>query len=175
MSPRSTMPAPPPLPTGVLTVELVPASCWASNVRSLVKPSDWEKCKRFVRNRSGARCEICGGVGKKWPVECHEVWVYDLPSETQVLTGLVALCPSCHGVKHFGFSESLGRGAQMLTHLSQVNGWTLERATIYLQEAFELWRQRSRVEWSLNLGYLTTLGIEPLEVPAGQRQIGDYS
>lgn len=169
------MPVPPPPPTGVLTVELVPLSCWASNARTLVEPADWEKCKRFVRDRSGDRCEICGGVGSKWPVECHEVWRYDLPTETQVLDGLVALCPNCHGAKHFGFSESQGRGGLIMAHISRVNGWEPERTVDYLQECFDLWRQRSLVEWALDLSFLETLGITPISMPAGQRQIGDYS
>ena len=145
----------------VLTVELVPSTCWGSNVRTLLRPVDWGKCKRFVRERSGDQCEICGGRGPKWPVECHEIWRYDLPTETQVLDGLLALCPTCHGCKHFGYSESQGRGGQLMLHMSKVNQVSLEDTTLYLSEAFELWRQRSYLPWGLDLSYLLQLGITP--------------
>jgi hypothetical protein len=43
-----------------LFVDLVPSSCWFTNVRSCVIPRDWERLRRMVTNRSGERCEACG-------------------------------------------------------------------------------------------------------------------
>lgn len=146
--------------TPVLTIELVPATCWFSNARSILTPAEWETCKRFVRARSGDRCEVCGGRGPRWPVECHEVWRYDLPSETQILDGLVALCPSCHEVKHIGFAEVRGRQEQALKHLAKVNDWTYDRAANYVGECFELWRARSTMQWRLDISWLETLDID---------------
>lgn len=160
MSPSSRMPAPPPPPTGVLTVELVPSSCWFSNVRTVVSAADWDKCKDFVRARSGSLCEVCGGRGRRWPVECHEVWRYDLPTEVQHLDGLVALCPDCHGVKHFGYSQSQGKGAALMLHLARVNRWDLDRCEKYLESCFMLWHARNQVHWELDISYLSTIGID---------------
>ncbi len=148
------------LPTPVLTVELVPATCWFSNARTILTSGEWEVCKRFVRDRSGDRCEVCGGRGPRWPVECHEIWRYDLPSETQILDDLVALCPSCHEVKHIGFAEVRGRQEQALKHLAGVNGWTYLEAATYVTRCFELWRARSTMEWDLDITWLETLGID---------------
>lgn len=146
--------------TPVLTIELVPSTCWFSNARSILSPSDWEKCKRFVRQRSGDRCEICGGRGPRWPVECHEVWRYDLPSETQFLDGLIALCPDCHQVKHIGFAQIKGREVEALRHLAEVNAWSYVQAAQYVADSFELWRARSTVYWALDISWLGTIGID---------------
>jgi hypothetical protein len=159
----------------LLTVELVPSTCWYSNVRSNVSAADWNRCKRFVRDRSGDRCEICGGRGKKWPVECHEIWEYtsalvaieaitgpeSFSGWRQTLTGLIALCPNCHLVKHIGRAETTGNLPQALKHLMRVNQWSEEDATSYLEMQFELWAMRSTVEWELDISWLSTLGIIP--------------
>lgn len=143
-----------------LTVELVPRTCWYSNVRSEVSAADWEKCKRFVRERSGSQCEICGGRGRKWPVECHETWTYCHDTLVQTLTGLIALCPDCHSVKHIGRAEAVGRLPQAMKHLATVNGWTMSETQTYLEYAFAVWDARSQVDWDLDISFLHSLGIE---------------
>lgn len=142
-----------------LEVELVPKTAWWSNVRSNVSRADWEKCKRFVRERSGDRCEICGGHGKRWPVECHEIWSYDDDNLVQALVGLIALCPRCHLVKHFGRAQATGRGVEAFMHLQKVNGWTDEATLWYLDTVFALWHLRSTYQWDLNISFLSFLGI----------------
>lgn len=144
----------------LLVVELVPKSCWWSNVRSNVSKADWEICKRFVRSRSGDRCEICGGRGAKWPVECHEIWDYDDDNMVQTLVGLVALCPDCHEVKHLGRAEAVGNCDRAIKHLARVNGWSIDQAEQYAAWAFELWSLRSEETWTLDITFLSLLGIE---------------
>jgi hypothetical protein len=56
-----------------LTVELVPSTCRYTNVRSHVPKAVWDRLRRQVAAEAGDRCEICGGQGRRWPVECHEV------------------------------------------------------------------------------------------------------
>jgi len=143
-----------------LVVELVPRTCWWSNVRSNVSKADWETCKRFVRERSGDRCEICGGRGPRWPVECHEEWSYDDDRGIQTLVGLIALCPACHEVKHLGRAEVVGDGDRALTHLARVNKWPMERAILYRNLVFEIWQMRSATQWELDVSFLSLLGIE---------------
>ena len=43
-----------------LFVDLVPSSCWFTNVRSCVSERDWERLRRMITSRAGQRCEICG-------------------------------------------------------------------------------------------------------------------
>ena len=82
-----------------LTVELVPRSLWGINLRSELPKSKWDKLRKATYKKANFVCEICGGVGRKWPVECHEIWHYDDENKVQRLDGLIALCPPCHQVK----------------------------------------------------------------------------
>jgi hypothetical protein len=43
-----------------LFVDLIPDSCWFTNVRSCVDERDWDRIKRMVRRRARDRCEVCG-------------------------------------------------------------------------------------------------------------------
>lgn len=144
-----------------LSVELVPSTAWWSNVRSNVSRREWEICKRFVRERSGGRCEICGGRGSRWPVECHEIWGYDDDRQLQTLVDLIALCPSCHEVKHIGRALAVGNGPRAIAHLCHVNGWSPHHAESYIEVQLEIWSLRSTHAWALDISFLQTLGIEP--------------
>jgi hypothetical protein len=137
-----------------LTIELVPQTCWYSNVRSEVSQEQWDTIRRKVYAAAGHRCEVCGGRGPKWPVECHEVWHYDDEQHIQTLAGMIALCPACHEVKHIGRSMIVGRGAQALAHLAEVNGWNELEVTDYYVQAMQTWSERSKHEWTLDLSGL---------------------
>jgi hypothetical protein len=95
-----------------LTIELVPRTCWFSNVRDQVPRGDWDRIRREVYERAGKRCEVCSGRGSRHPVECHEVWEYDETAHVQRLVRMIALCPACHEVKHIGLAGLKGRGEQ---------------------------------------------------------------
>lgn len=63
-----------------LFVDLVPATCWFTNVRSCVSPRDWRRLRRAILARAEHRCEICGATEdrtvRRW-LEAHERWAYD--------------------------------------------------------------------------------------------------
>lgn len=148
------------VPAPRLSVELVPSTQWGINLRSALSQADWERCKRYVRDRSGDRCEVCGGRGPRWPVECHEKWAYELIGLRQRLVGLIALCPACHEVKHIGRAGVVGRSEEALAHLCQVNGWPIEAGREYVRVEMMRWRERSRWPWWLDLSWLATVGID---------------
>ncbi|HCI6648183.1 TPA: hypothetical protein NPP36_003317 [Klebsiella variicola subsp. variicola] len=143
-----------------LTIELVPRTCWFDNVRSAVSSSEWKRLRQQTARTAGWKCQICGGKGPRWPVECHEIWHYDDDRQCQTLTGLIALCPSCHEVKHMGFSGLRGKKDEAVAHLALVNGWSLLGAFDYVDEAFDVWRERSRHAWQLDISWLETQGIK---------------
>lgn len=143
-----------------LTIELVPRTAWFSNVRSEVTRSTWDHIRTTVAEKAGYRCEICGGRGSRHPVECHEIWDYNDETRTQTLKGMVALCPDCHLVKHFGRAQAVGEGGKALAHLCKVNSWTQEEALKYIRAAFVVWEERSRHQWSLDISTLSTYGIQ---------------
>jgi hypothetical protein len=147
-----------------LTVELVPSTCWYTNVRSNVSKAVWDRLRRQVAAAAGNRCEVCGGRGRRWPVECHEVWAYDDNQRIQRLERLVALCPACHQVKHAGLASKRGRLEAVVEHLAEVNGWTADDAGLYLEAAFEIWAARSRHQWRLDISVLRArYGIEDID------------
>ncbi len=46
-----------------------------------------------------------------------------------------------------------------MTHLANVNGWTMEHTMLYVQECFQVWQKRSQHQWKLDISYLDKLGI----------------
>ena len=64
-----------------LKSEIVPTSCWYSNVRSNVSKKEWDFLRKKSYESAGHVCEICGDTGKNQGfnhnVECHEIWEYD--------------------------------------------------------------------------------------------------
>ena len=96
-----------------LTIELVPSTCWFSNVRTLLPKKTWDTLRKESYNKANNKCEVCGDHGKnqgvKHFVECHEIWEYDDTNRTQTLKGLISLCPRCHMVKHFGRTTVIGK------------------------------------------------------------------
>lgn len=143
-----------------LTVELVPSTCWFSNVRSEISKEEWDRLRTETYKNAGYRCEICGAKGRRWPVEAHEIWHYDDASHTQTLLRLQALCPDCHQVKHIGLSEARGRRDEALRHLAKVNGWSIDDAEMYVEVQFEVWARRSQHRWRLDISWLEQFGID---------------
>lgn len=135
----------------VLTVELVPSTCWYSNVRSAVPKEHWDVIRKQAYLMAGHVCEICGGVGSRHPVECHEVWNYDDDDLTQTLVRMTAICPQCHEVKHIGRAMKFGRGRRAMEHLASVNGWLTTDAEIYVSQQFLIWQERSNHKWKLDI------------------------
>lgn len=140
-----------------LTCELVPSNQWGTNLRSVLAPKVWDSLRKACYERAGHRCEICNGVGRTHPVECHETWEYqDGPVWIQKLTGLIALCPSCHKVKHFGFAMSQGKASfhAALKHLADVNQWSMDLAIEYVDRQFQIHAIRSNRSYHIDLSWL---------------------
>jgi hypothetical protein len=139
----------------LLTIELVPETCWFSNLRSELTPEQWRHVRYVCYRNANYRCEICGGTGPKWPVECHEIWHYNDRAHVQTLKGLISLCPACHEVKHIGLAGHRGHQQRALKHLAKVNGWTAKEAKDYLYRCMRKWTGRSEYEWALDCSWLT--------------------
>ena len=140
-----------------LTIELVPKTSWFTNLRSLLTKKQWDILRKNSYKQAGYKCEICGGKGKKWPVECHEVWEYDDTNHIQKLIRLISLCPSCHQVKHIGFASLNGKLEEATKHLAEINSWDLMIANNYVDMSFELWKGRNEQLWKVDTSYLETL------------------
>jgi len=143
-----------------LSLDLVPRTCWFSNLRSELPATEWDRLRREQYARAGYRCEVCGGVGPRHPVECHEVWNYTEFPGVQHLDGLVSLCPACHEVKHLGLAQHRGRFPQALDHFMRVNDLGSEEALRRVQAAFGEWAERSTLEWDLDVSWLECHGVD---------------
>jgi hypothetical protein len=141
-----------------LFVELVPSTCHFSNVRTTVKPSEWDIIRFISYEAAGNKCEICGGTGKeqgyKHNVECHEIWEYDDENFMQKLVGLISLCPTCHQVKHIGRAIAIGKQTECFIQLAKVNKWTQKEIDDHIISSFELHKQRSKNKWDLDISLL---------------------
>jgi 5-methylcytosine-specific restriction endonuclease McrA len=146
--------------TTKLTIELVPKTSWYSNVRSNVSKAEWDRIRKKSYENANHVCEVCGDVGTnqgyKHKLECHEIWQYDDQALTQTLTGLVSLCPYCHLAKHPGLAQMNGKLGIVLKQLQRVNQISVEEAGAMLNEAFEIWRNRSKNNYTLDISFLET-------------------
>lgn len=140
-----------------LTIELVPESCWYSNVRSEVSKEEWDYLRKDCYKKANYCCEICGGKGDKWPVECHEIWNYDDKKKIQKLERLIALCPNCHKVKHIGLTTMNGELDLAIRHLMIVNKISEKEANSIIKKSFSIWKKRNQFDWSLDISYLDKL------------------
>ncbi len=141
-----------------LTIELVPSSAWYTNVRSNVSQGEWDKIRKQCYRLANDVCEICGDTsknqGKQYNLECHEIWDYDDQNKVQKLTRLIGLCNHCHTVKHPGLAGMQNRMDIVYKQLNKVNGMTHHEAEEYLNESFQVWLERSRYKWELDITYL---------------------
>jgi len=143
-----------------LTPELVPQTAWCKNLRSALSKAEWDKLRKSVYEKAGHKCEICGGVGKKHPVECHEVWEYlEISGDgIQKLVKTEAICPACHEVKHIGLAEVRGNYARAIKHMCKVNGITKQEAEKVVNAAMQEWQRRSEIAWDCDMSVLSGMG-----------------
>jgi len=141
-----------------LTIELVPKTCWYSNVRSNVTTSEWNKIRKKVYLDANHVCEICGSNGKlqgrRHAVECHEVWEYNDITHEQRLVRMIALCPNCHQTKHAGLANINGKTEQVIRHLMHVNQINRTEAVMYFNASLGRWLNRSKFKWTLDISAL---------------------
>jgi len=144
----------------LLCIDLVPSSAWFSNLRSELKQEEWELVKKATFKSANYRCQACGGVGPKHPVECHERWNFDSESKIQTLVGTISFCPACHDATHFGLARVRGRERDAIRQLMRVNHWEESKVHSHINEAMEMWKWRSTVKWKLDARWL--LNFVPL-------------
>ncbi len=132
-----------------LTIELIPKGAWGNNLRELLTQKDWDKLRELCYVRAGNRCNICGREDNQ--LHAHEVWDFDYAHKTQTLKDIIALCPACHGVKHFRNSERIGYGEQAKKHFIQINKCSeLEFAAYCMQVKATYDKLNEVLRWKIN-------------------------
>ncbi|MDE7162479.1 MAG: HNH endonuclease [Clostridia bacterium] len=135
-----------------LNFELVPDSCWYSNLRSALPQGAWDVIRKKAYARANGRCMICGAPAVR--LEAHEQWEYDDEKGVQKLANVVAVCRACHEVIHIGRTQLMGREREASEHFMKVNGCTYAEYRKALGEANAVHRERSRREWQLDVSEL---------------------
>jgi hypothetical protein len=137
-----------------LEPDMIPRTSFFVNLRSILRPGEWDTVRRAVYFKAGNRCEICGATGR---LECHERWEYNESTGVQKLVALECLCHSCHEVKHMGLARVRGREREAMAHMVCVNNICLATAEQIVDEAFEVWKRRSLMKWKLDVSALESL------------------
>ena len=110
-----------------LFIDLVPSSCWFSNVRSCIHPKDWDRVRKYIYERVNYCCECCGintmNDKTNGQLEAHERWSYDNKKKIQKLMRIIALCHQCHQSTHMGLAGILGKKDEAIEHLKSVRGF----------------------------------------------------
>ncbi len=136
-----------------LNFEMVPDSCWYSNLRSILSPAQWDIVRKDAYARAKGRCMICGAPTSR--LEAHEQWQYDEKNCVQSLANVIAVCKSCHEVIHIGRTSLMGNEERACAHFMKVNGCTYAEYRKALGEANTAHRRRNEIaEWKLDLSYL---------------------
>lgn len=145
-----------------LSIELVPSTCWWSNVRSNLTKTQWDKLRKSVYEKENHKCEICGGIGTKHPVECHEVWSYNHENKIQTLKCFISICPLCHQVKHIGLTANLGQeyAERAYERFKVINRLSETDAEILYNYTWQEWKNRSKYEWEMDISLLNNYGLE---------------
>ena len=136
-----------------LNFETVPEECWYSNLRSVLKPAEWDKVRKDAYARAGGKCCVCGR--KNTRLEAHEKWSYDDKKALQKLEDVVALCHACHEVVHINRTQLMGRGMDAMEHFQRVNHCSQMEFHEALQQSNEEYLRRNRVEgWVTDITWL---------------------
>jgi len=146
-----------------LEIELIPKNAWGNNLRNTLPKKDWDIVRHVCYGRAYNICMICGTYAES--LDAHEVWDFNIETNTQKLQDIIALCSACHGVKHMRNSERLGYGKNARYHFIKVNNCSqLEFAGHYL-EAQELYDKHSKVDkWKLDISRLKDFGGSGIEI-----------
>lgn len=134
-----------------LTIELVPSTSWYSNVRSQVTKAEWDIIRKQVYKECNYKCVVCGKNGM---IHCHEEWDYDDKKHAQTLKRMIALCPDCHEVKHFGLAKLQGKEEHAIAHLMRINDWDRGGANAYIEKMYIKWCDRSNYDYEIVIDIL---------------------
>jgi hypothetical protein len=139
-----------------LTFELVPDGCWYSNLRSILKPKQWDIIRKEAYSRADGRCMICARKANR--LEAHERWSYDEQKQIQKLEEVIAVCHSCHSVIHIGRTQLLGDEEKAIAHFCKVNKCSYSDYIKALGLANEYHQRLNRVsEWKLDVSFIENL------------------
>jgi hypothetical protein len=143
-----------------LAIEVIPMEQANANLRFTLLRKDWRKLSEQVRRDAKGICQICGAVSH--PLECHESWTWDDEAEIQKLVDLLAICHSCHLVKHYSQHEWKGVDyTEAFQHLCRVNEWNKKQADRYVRRQLAVHEARMYKSYEVDLTFVEQFGYIP--------------
>lgn len=132
----------------------IPAGIAHKNLASVLPGTEWERLRRLVVERAGARCEACGS---KVSPRCHEVWKFNDRRHVARITRLRALCESCHVATHADSEKDLrmvGRDSHISVkeHFMRVNGLSEQEFWRHWKAETERLERRHDYKWTVDYG-----------------------
>ena len=143
--------------TSKILIELVPKTCFYSNVRSAVTTANWDILRKDAYRRYQWKCSVCQSKGR---MEAHEIWHYDDAKHMQKLHDIVAVCNDCHMLYHLGFASLKGKLGACMNRLAKLNQWDIATTKEFVDIVFEIHSQRSIYQWDIDLTWLDRFPIE---------------
>jgi len=140
-----------------LFVDILPASCWFTDIWKCTDPIDWYRIDALVKRRANSTCETCGTASLADHI--HERWEYDEATHTQRLRRLILLCEACHTATHATRSNLSSQFDKAIPQLATVRQCTPEEARDHLKAAADLALKQRGMEWALDLEILSSAGI----------------
>ena len=139
-------------------VDLVPRSVWWANLRVMLSPSQWKFLSKYVIQRAGAVCEICGSTTR---LEAHERWDFDKRTGIQRLVRIVCMCKLCHLSIHIGLARVLGIREDIDAHIFSLTMWGKREMKHHIKEARERWDELSHLAWTADVSIVIDAGFTP--------------
>lgn len=146
-----------------LVIDFVPKTCWCKKIRYALVPEDFKRLEGLVINRTNRQCEACGvkDPNHEFRMEVQARWEYDVSDGKymQRLVRLMAMCPDCHEVTHFGKACLDGRRDAAIVHLQKAANMSAENAQAHADAAYTKLRELNEHEWELDLSLFTNNGL----------------
>jgi len=138
-----------------LYVDILPKGSNIS-IRRLLNDNDFGRLRNVLVKRVAYRCECCSEEcisSERKYLEVCEMFSFNFNTHVQRLERLIALCKKCYTT-----TRLLDKGVA-LEHLMEINGLDREDAKQHIYEAFDGWKARSEIKWSVDLSIITNSGL----------------
>ncbi len=139
-----------------LFVDILPKGSNIS-LRRLLNDSDFSKLRNLLVKRVAYRCEICSEEcisSERKYLEVCEMFSFNFSTHVQRLERVSALCKPCYTT-----TRLLDKGVP-LGHFMDINGLDREDAKQHIYEAFDSWKARSEIKWTVDLSLVTNSGLQ---------------
>jgi hypothetical protein len=86
----------------------------------------------------------------------HEKWAYDTVTHVQRFMRFVGLCKLCHSVANMDRNNVTQK---MVDHIMELRKWSPGQYIEYETGVFDVWRERGKIEWVIDLDFLVENGL----------------